>query len=254
MIKKLYHYVVGEQKRIALREQWQRWNAWKYKGNRVACNCCQRSFSRFLPKGNWTVRKEAVCPYCGSLERTRVLLFYLENETSVFTQPTRMLHFAPETSLKKILSQSPNIDYTDADINPALASVVLDIQAIAYEDDTFDCIICSHVLGHVPDEQQAIQEMRRVLKPDGLALVLTFIDPNREVTYEDPSIETSQERLEHYSEPDLLRLHGRDFGQRLAYGKFEVETIDYAAQLGPDMQQKYKLGNGDRELIFKCKK
>jgi len=42
-----------------------------------------------------------------------------------------------------------------------------DATALDFPDDTFDAIICSEVLEHLPDYDAALQEIRRVLKPDG---------------------------------------------------------------------------------------
>jgi hypothetical protein len=93
-----------------------------------------------------------------------------------------------------------------------------------------------------------------VLKPEGMALVSTMIDLNNPYTFETEDADTPQKRLHYYSEPDLLRLHGIDFGHRLAQGPFKVETIDYPSILGEEIRKKYALGNGTRELIFKCTK
>jgi hypothetical protein len=93
-----------------------------------------------------------------------------------------------------------------------------------------------------------------VLKTDGTVLVGTLIDLKNPHTFETDEADTPQKRLHYYSEPDLLRLHGTDFGERLAKGGFNVETINYPLQLGEKMGKKYALGNGSRELIFKCTK
>ena len=47
------------------------------RGNKFYCNCCGRSFRKFLPKGN-VKRENAMCPNCSSLERSRLLLKYLQ--------------------------------------------------------------------------------------------------------------------------------------------------------------------------------
>ena len=39
--------------------------------------------------------------------------------------------------------------------------------------DSFDVVLAMHMLYHVPDRARAVAEMRRVLRPDGVALVLT---------------------------------------------------------------------------------
>jgi ubiquinone/menaquinone biosynthesis C-methylase UbiE len=43
----------------------------------------------------------------------------------------------------------------------------IDVQAIPFEDGTFDGVIANNMLYHVPDRVKAIAEMRRVLKPSG---------------------------------------------------------------------------------------
>jgi 2-polyprenyl-3-methyl-5-hydroxy-6-metoxy-1,4-benzoquinol methylase len=109
-------------------------------------------------------------------------------------------------------------------------------------------------LGHVPDEKKAVDELYRVLKPDGQALVQTIINWNLGETFEDPEITSANERLEKYTEPDLVRLHGADFADRLRESGFQVEAIDYSSQLGVEAKTHFSLGNGDREIIFKCTK
>jgi len=47
---------------------------------------------------------------------------------------------------------------------------VLDAMSLPYEDESFDLVIANHMLYHVPDRPQALQEIRRVIRgPDALA-------------------------------------------------------------------------------------
>jgi SAM-dependent methyltransferase len=253
MIKSLYHRILPERKRNNLRIFAQRLFYPFYLGNKFYCNCCGKNFRKFLPKGN-IKRMNAKCPYCLSLERVRVLDLYLVNEMNIYNrQGIKVLHIAPEEILFKKLSVL-DIEYIDGDINPAYARNVIDITNIGFADNYFDLIICSHVLGHVPDEARAINELRRVLKEDGTALVMTVINPDRAQTFEDVNILLPEDKLKYYGEPDLRRIHGLDFGERLARQGFKVERIDYRLQLPKEVQVKNSLGNGDREVIFKCKK
>ena len=51
-------------------------------------------------------------------------------------------------------------------------TVVGDALALPYPDATFDCVIASEILEHIPDDDAAIVELLRVLKPGG-ALAVT---------------------------------------------------------------------------------
>lgn len=51
---------------------------------------------------------------------------------------------------------------------------VVDAQAIPYPDAAFDVVIANMMLYHVPDIAQALEEIRRVLKPGGRFFAATF--------------------------------------------------------------------------------
>ena len=257
-IQKIYKKIFSEKRRIKNRLIYNKITSIYYIGNKYYCNCCGKSFRKFKSKGTVLVRrKNAECPYCGSLERTRTLLLYLKKETNIFyteRSGLKILHFAPENCLLPILKKTKNIELITADINPNYADYEIDITNIPFADNSFDYIICSHVLGHVADEKKAIEEMKRILKPGGTALIMTIIDNNNYETLENTAIDTTSKRLKYYSEPDLLRLHGLDFKERLQNGGFDVTTIDYRLKMKPEICTKYALGDGKRELIFKCTK
>jgi SAM-dependent methyltransferase len=252
MIRQLVRTLIPERQRIALLMFGNRMKSLAYIGNTFYCNCCGKTFSRFLTYGN-IPRENACCPWCHSLERTRLLWCYLERETDVLTKNRNILHFAPEWIIRNRLRKSASRKgYISADINPALADQVMDITSIPFPDGYFDLVICSHVLGHVENEARAIDEMVRVLKPGGEALVITVMDLNNPHTLEDPSARTPAERIERFGEPDLLRLHGLDFEQRLQRKMVTVERIDYTLKLSPAENRKMSTGNRERELIFRC--
>lgn len=253
MIKTIYKKLVSERFRIRVRLFQQQLIAPFYAGKGYFCNCCGKTARKFRPMGH-KKRENAKCPFCLSLERTRLLKAYLTTEIGLYKREhIRLLHFAPEISLFKELSKL-NIEYIDGDINPNNARTVIDITGIQFPDNYFDLIICSHVLGHVYDEPKAISEMRRVLKPGGVALVLTLLDASREKTYENTAIHLPAERLAHYGEIDLCRLHGADFSNRLEQEGFCVTAIDYRKTFTDEENRRFGFGDGEREMIFSCRK
>ncbi|HON59110.1 MAG TPA: class I SAM-dependent methyltransferase [Smithella sp.] len=58
----------------------------------------------------------------------------------------------------------------DAQSKDYLVSIA-DINRLPFADASFDCIICSEVLEHIPDHEQAILELDRILKPHGTLVV-----------------------------------------------------------------------------------
>jgi SAM-dependent methyltransferase len=51
------------------------------------------------------------------------------------------------------------------------SKVVTSITGMLFESATFDIILCSEVLEHVPEDDKAVSELRRVLKPGGVLVV-----------------------------------------------------------------------------------
>lgn len=50
---------------------------------------------------------------------------------------------------------------------------VMDVQELGYADDSFDVVLGSHMLYHVPDVPRAVAEIHRVLRPEGRAVLGT---------------------------------------------------------------------------------
>ncbi len=48
-----------------------------------------------------------------------------------------------------------------------------DVQDLPFDDNTFDVVVANHMLYHVPDPDQAVAELARVLRPDGQLVAAT---------------------------------------------------------------------------------
>ena len=213
------------------------------------CPCCGWYLRKFLPFGVVT-RPKARCPRCRSLERHRLLWLYLKERTNLFSEPLRLLHFAPEAVFESAFTSLHNLDYITADLDSGRAMVKVDITDIIYEDNSFDAIICSHVLEHVGDDRKAMGELFRVLRPGGWAILMVPI--SGKITFEDPSITDPEERERFFGQWDHVRMYGADFADRLERAGFDVDVVGYAGELGERRMWRYGLGTSDD--IFLCTK
>jgi SAM-dependent methyltransferase len=218
------------------------------KGGKVRCNVCGKNFRRFKTEQD---RENARCPECGSLESTRTLWFYLSNEVLGKKNKNKFLYFSSEPVLFEKLKQF-NIKL---DERPKEYFDNLEIEkSEKLPGSRYDVVIFSHLLQYVKDEQAVFSELKRVLRPGGFAIIITLINWAMGRTYENPVTDEDHDRLHHYFEPGLKRVYGADFQKRLAKAGFGVEAIDYVDQLGSVAREYYRLGDGTREIIFKCKK
>lgn len=215
------------------------------KGNRYTDPIDGKSFRKFLPYGYENQRENVLSPSTLSLERHRLLWLYLKNETDFFTAPKKMLHFAPEQAFYQQFRQQKNLDYTTTDLSSPLADVKADICNLPFYDNEFDVIFCNHVLEHIPDDTKAMQELFRVLKPGGWAVLQIPQDLSRETTFEDDSITDRKERAKIFGQYDHVRIYGRDYFDKLRNIGFEVQAIDYTKTLSDSDIKHYCLTKGE---------
>lgn len=138
-----------------------------------------------------------------------------------------------------------NLDYTTTDLNSPLADVKADICDLPFDSDTYDIIFCNHVLEHIPDDRKAMQELYRVLKPGGMAILQIPQDLKRENTFEDNSITDRRERAEIFGQYDHVRIYGRDYFDKLRTIGFTVKEVDYTRTLEAQEVDRFRLAPGE---------
>lgn len=226
--------------------------AFWYRGSKFKDPIDRKTYRSFLPYGYENQRENVLAPGTLSLERHRLLWLYLKNETSFFTENLKVLHFAPEQAFYKRFKNLKNLDYTTTDLNSPLADVKADICNLPFDDNSFDFILCNHVLEHIPDDTQAMQELYRILKPGGTGIFQIPQDLSREKTFEDNSITDPKERAKIFGQYDHVRVYGRDYFDKLRSVGFKVEEVDYTNDFSEEEIQRYRLAKG--EVIPVCKK
>ncbi len=190
-----------------------------YRGDTYECNVCGFTMSKFIVLNNGN----KLCPKCGSLPRTRQLWQLIEPEVT----GKDILHFSPSKSMSdSIASRNPK-SYVTTDYEDEFeADKRHDIQAIDEPDNSFNIILCYHVLEHIPDDRKAMSELYRVLKPGGICYIQTPFKDGE--IYEDSSITTPEGRLEHFGQDDHLRIYSaKGLKSRLVEAGFSVEVNEF---------------------------
>ena len=188
-------------------------------GEQYQCSICNTRLKKWIPINN---ESDYLCPACGSIARTRFLSMVLDEQLNLKDQSWRVLHFSPSRALKRKLRKYSKLEYITTDYESTHEDRNYDITSVPEADNSFDLIICFHVLEHIPDDKQAMQELFRLVKPGGHVLLQTPFQEG--ATYEDPSITSEAEREIHFGQKDHVRIYGfDDFLLRLRNVGFKVK-------------------------------
>ena len=171
-------------------------------------------------------RKYAECPSCNAFERHRLQYLVLEKIFST-NDPGEMsmIHFAPEQFFENYFRERIAA-YETADLYMKDVDHIVDLQDLPFDDASYDFVFASHVLEHVPDDAKAIREIRRILRPGGLAVLPVPVVVERTVEYPAPNP----------SETNHVRAPGYDYCERyeLVFDRVERYTSE-------DFSQHYQL-------------
>ncbi len=216
--------------------------ALRYKGNNVTCSVCDNNFSKFIQLEN----NELLCPNCGCLPRTRRLLELIENEGSLSTK--KLLHFSPPKGFRSKLKQLGLGAYITTDYEGEFdADKWLNIEEIEEPNNKYDIIICYHVLEHIIKDEQAMGELYRILKPGGVCFIQTPFKEGE--IYEDYSITSKEDRLEHFGQDDHVRIFSvSGLKSRLIKKGFNVEELQFGKL------EKNRNGFSENEVVLRAVK
>jgi len=194
-------------------------------------------------------KRNAQCPVCRSSDRVRLLYLFLKNRTEIFTKQTKLLHIAPEKPLERIFRKSENIKYLTTDLEKENVMEKMDITDIKYTENSFDAIICNHVMEHIPDDLKAMKELYRVLKPEGWAIMQVPFSKIMDSTFEDSSVKSEKEREKIFGQMDHVRIYGKDYSERLKKAGFKVEEYSWIEDKKLDNPNN-KMALNEDEVVF----
>ena len=190
----------------------------------LACGARLVAFERYgLPP------RPGLCPRCGSKPRHRTLLIFCRR----WLRPrlgagTEVLDIGPSRPATRFVPGRRTIGHArytavDLDHRPHHARLRpphrfrrMDATRLRFRDVTFDVILCNNVLPFVPDDTAILAEIRRCLKPDGVAMVdvgvqVSRTTPAARLRRRDPARFTAA----YVAINGSYRFYGRDYPGRL---------------------------------------
>ena len=228
----------------------------KYFGNKCYCPVCDSNFSRFISIPEVTKSdlfltdilvnghrnsitnyetfnfQTFFCPICGAQDKVRMMAFFIKNflnKSNNGQTKIKLLHFTPEAGLYDFLSKINNIEYYTSDLERTDVDFNFDLHnCTEIENNSFDLIICSHVLEHVENDKRCMSEIKRMLKQNGIALLMVPIMLTIDKDYENDAITIPEQRLLHFGQEDHVRLYSKfGFVQKLQEVGFKVNELSF---------------------------
>jgi len=179
-------------------------------------------------------------------------MYYLKEKTNLFSDNLTVLDISPLQTFHKLFSKMGNIKYTSIDLEYSYVTLKADLTQLPFQNDTFDCILCYHVLEHIEDDLKALSEMYRVLKKTGWAIIQSPFDKTLEHSFEQHDIRTPGDRKKLFGQDDHVRIYGRDFIKRIESTGFIVNEVDYVNKFS--FEEIKKFGLDKEEIINLCTK
>ncbi len=183
------------------------------------CTICGHS-GRFYSYG--FPREPFSRPSCLSLERHRALAI-CANQQPLF-EGKDILHFAPEPGLTAFIRGKGVRSYKTCDMLMAMSTFASTSARSIFPISplTLAVLYAFDVLEHVPDDRKAMAELRRILRPSGMAVVMVPMEEGLDETYEFLLIISPGDRLIHFGQEDHVRYYGRDIRDRLRDAKVSI--------------------------------
>lgn len=128
----------------------------------VECPICHTIF---------ILKESDVCVGCGSRSRHRQIHDFIQKNGNPFDSKEVHANFANSIEKKILLSKVSKL--VNFDIRPVKGvDLQMDISNMhQIKDSSFDGFVAIHVLNHVKDDEAALREIHRILKPGGIAMI-----------------------------------------------------------------------------------
>jgi SAM-dependent methyltransferase len=212
------------------------------------CPICQEQVDNFLPLSVFfmenfrkfgypytpdeaeTINVEQYsCPHCGASDRDRLYACYLSEKIPQYHTEDEilLLDIAPSQALSNFIEKFKQVNHLTADLLVEGTDLVVDITNMPEIDsNSYDILICSHVLEHVSNDKKALSELYRVLKPGGWGIIMVPIILTIDQIDEDPQVSDIAERWRRFGQYDHVRLYSKSgFIERVKAAGFELKQL-----------------------------
>ncbi|MFN5682146.1 MAG: class I SAM-dependent methyltransferase [Bacteroidota bacterium] len=238
--------------------------SWLHRGNTYHCNLCGFQSKSLRTRGHAypvlesknvlsSGKRHSDCPHCLSSDRDRLVWLYLSKHLE---KDLRILHVAPELPIANAIRNHPSfssIHYECIDKKtkgyyyPSWVKQG-DITALGYPSHHFDIIIANHVLEHIVDLSTALAELRRVLKPTGVAIFMVPMSTTHPTDDGCTNMNNQSnfqllenECISRFGQRDHVRLFGNDMSDILSLHKWKITFIN-PIDLAPNEKELELLG------------
>jgi SAM-dependent methyltransferase len=129
----------------------------------------------------------------------------------------KIIEVAPSGVSRSIFSPYGS-NYESFDIDPSAdgrdCDFIADLCEMPLANNSVTGFIALHVLEHISNDQQAFQEISRVMAPTGVCILQVPLAEYPQVTQEE-FIKDDELRIQRYGQVDHVRLYGEDIIQRM---------------------------------------
>lgn len=165
--------------------------------------------SKTVRHGKRHSRLHSKCVGCGASERHRMIHLVIQELFGASPAPSAgnpvrrsLLHVAPEWCLRPQL-QSIFSPYHTCDLFAPDVDFHEDLQQLSFPDASYDAVLISRVLMIPPHLEACLNEIARVLKPGGVALIAEALTIDQTVEF--PEMQRGESRAVGYDLVDALK-------------------------------------------------
>jgi SAM-dependent methyltransferase len=226
----------------------------------VTCLACGGRFAAFALYG--LPPRPGLCPRCGSKPRHRALLILLRRWLRPrLRDGSEVLEIGPSRPVTRFVPQPRIIGparYTAIDLDHRPHAHLrrphrfrrMDAAGLRFREATFDVILCNNVLPCASDDRAILAEIRRCLKPDGVAMVdvdvqIARTTPAARLRRRDPDRFT----VAYVATNGPQRFYGRDYPGRLREAGLTPLRFDPLRGLGAAFRRAHGLKADSRVYL-----